>query len=68
VVPNNGFPPELEGSWLAIGTAFVLPLVCGILLEGTVHARPGFMFFVGLFTGLAAAIVVMVIKVLTFRK
>jgi hypothetical protein len=65
---NNGFPPEVSDNWLPIGAAFVVPLICGIALEGTLHTRPGFFFFLGLFTGLGATIVAMVIAVLKARK
>jgi hypothetical protein len=68
VPPTFGFPPELDGHWLEIGLAFLLPFLGGVALEGVVHARPGFMFFVGLFAGIGACSVVMIVTVLRAQK
>jgi hypothetical protein len=65
---NNGFPPEVRENWVPITAAFVLPLICGIALEGTTHLRPGAMFFLGLFVGLFATTVAMVVTVVKAHR
>ena len=53
-----------NGSGPAAAVAFFVPLVCGVLLEGRLPLRPGAMFFIGLFVGLAAMpIAVLIISV-----
>jgi hypothetical protein len=65
---GNGFPPEVRENWVPITAAFVVPLICGIALKGTTGLRPGAMFMLGLFVGLFATTVAMVVTVVRAHR